>query len=354
MVVVRAKYILHGADLDVIEDGVVEIDDEGKVVGVGKYTGQLSLNLGHAVLMPQLVNAHVHPLDVVMADRDAYYIDDLVGWPYGAKYILLRGLVAKGRHLKPLEAVAKRIKRYGTGCVVAFAEYAARDVEKAFREFRVDALVFQEAHGDLPEYPYVQIASPLDHSPEYLRSLRSRARLVATHVSETEDCHEGGDLELALKVLDADVLVHLVYATPEEIAEVPEGKAVVVNPRANAYFVGRLPDVPALLRLKPLLGTDNVFINEPDIWAEMKFLHAYAKTRGWPLGEKTILQMATTWPWEKLRCGTPLEVGASIKAMAVALPYPTHDVYKFLVKRAGGQDVLAFIEGVEVVFQHEL
>ncbi|MEZ0247647.1 MAG: chlorohydrolase, partial [Thermoproteus sp.] len=347
-------YVLHGVDLDVIEDGVVEIDDEGRVVGIGRYTGQLSLNLGHVVLMPQLVNAHVHPLDVAIADREDYYIDDLVGWPYGVKYVSLRGLVARGRHLRLLEAVARRIRKYGVGCVVAFAEYAARDVEKAFRKFNIDPLVFQEAHGDLPEHPYVQVASPLDHSPEYLRRLRSRAKLVATHVSETEDCHEEGDVELALKVLEADVLVHLVYATPEEIAEMPEGKTVVINPRANAYFVGRLPDVPALLRLKPLLGTDNVFMNEPDVWAEMKFLHAYAKTRGWPLDERTILQMAATWPWEKLRCGAPLEVGASVKAVAVALPYPTHNVYKFLVKRAGGQDVLAFMEGDRVVFQHEV
>jgi DNA-directed RNA polymerase subunit E'/Rpb7 len=36
----RAKYVLAG-ELEVVEDGVVEVDDAGVVVGVGRYTGGL-------------------------------------------------------------------------------------------------------------------------------------------------------------------------------------------------------------------------------------------------------------------------------------------------------------------------
>lgn len=353
-VALRARYVLWDLDLKVVEDGIVEIDDEGKIVGVGKYAGELALNLGHVVLMPQLANAHIHPLDVVIADRDDYYIDDLVGWPHGIKYWALREAVHKRRHLRPLEHLAKRIKKYGIGCVAAFAEYSWKDVERAFSKWGIEAIVFQEGHGDFPEAPYVQVASPLDHEPAYLARLRERAQLVATHVSETEECHREGDLELALGPLNADVLVHLVYAEPEEIASIPRDKTVVVNPRANAYLVGRLPNLPALLELKPLLGTDNVFVNEPDVWAEIKFLHAYAKTVGWPLDERVLIKMATVWPWEKLKCNAPILPGVRAKALAVELPYPTHNVYKFLARRAGPQDVAGFIEGNEVKFPDEL
>jgi cytosine/adenosine deaminase-related metal-dependent hydrolase len=348
VIALRAKYVLAGVELRPIEDGVVEVDEEGRIAGVGKYSGEISVDLGNAALMPQLVDAHVHPLDVVLADRDDYYIDDLVGWPHGVKYVALKRLVDRGKHLAPLKAFAKRARAYGVGHVVAFAEYAAGDVEAAFAEVGIKALAFQEAHGDLPSYPYVQVASPLDHSPEYLAELRRRAKLVATHVSETEDCHEGGDLELALDVLRADVLVHMVYATPEEIAGVPLDKVVVVNPRANAYLVGKLPDVPALLGHRPLLGTDNAFLNEPDIWAEMKFLSAYARTKGWALDDADVLRMATTWPYLKLGLGSPIDVGMPLKALAISLPYPTHNVFKFLVRRAGAQDISAFLEGREV------
>lgn len=362
MIVVRAAYVLAGPELEAVEDGVVEVDEEGRTAGVGRYTGQLALDLGNVVLMPQLVDAHIHPLDVVLADRDDYYIDDLVGWPHGVKYVELKRLVAKRRHLGPLRAVAARARSYGVGCVAAFAEYAARDVEAAFAEAGVSALVFQEAHGDLPQHPYLQLASPLNHDPGYLAMVRARAELVATHVSETRDCHEGGDLGLALDALKADVLVHLTYATAEEIAGIPLDKVVVVNPRANAYLVGRLPEVPAMLDHKPLLGTDNVLVNEPDIWAEMKFLHAYGRTRGWELKERDVLKMATTWPREKLRalgrappslvdgCGAPIEPGLRLRALAIGVPYPTHDVYRFLVRRAGAADVAAFLEGRELVF----
>lgn len=60
-----------------------------------------------------------------------------------------------------------------------------------FKEWGVEAVVFSEAHGDFPDYPNVQVASPLDHDFDYLRELRRRYRLVSTHVSETADCHEG-------------------------------------------------------------------------------------------------------------------------------------------------------------------
>ena len=343
----RAKYVLAW-ELEVVEDGVVEVDDAGVVVGVGRYTGGIAADLGNVVLMPQLVNGHVHVLDAVIADRDDLYIDDLVGWPHGVKYHAVKNLVAKKKHISLLEKVAKRMRSYGTGCALIYAEYAARDVEEVFRRHGIEPVVFQEAHGGFPDYPNVQVASPADHPPEYLRQLRLRYKLVSTHVSETRDCHEAGDLELALEALDADVLVHLVHLTPEEIAQIPPAKTVVVNPRANAYFVGRVAPVPLLLHLKPLLGTDNVFMNEPDLWAEMKFLHAYAVASGWALTERDILAMATVWNWEKVRCVPPIAPGHKLRALAVAAPYIGGNVLKYLVKRATHADIVAFLEGASI------
>jgi len=344
----RAKYLLAG-DLELVENGVVEVDDQGVVVGVGKYTGGVAADLGNVVLMPQLLNAHVHVLDAVMADRDDLYIDDLVGWPHGAKYHLVKALVRRRKHIPLLRAVARRMRSYGVGCAVVYAEYAARDVEEVFRGEGIEALVFQEAHGDFPDYPHVQVASPVDHPVDYLRELRRRYALVSTHVSETEDCHEAGDLALALEALGADVLVHLVHVTPEEAAAIPPSKTVVVNPRANAYFVGKVAPIPLLLHLKPLLGTDNVFMNEPDPWAEMKFLHAYAAAAGWRLGEREILSMATVWGWEKLKCPPPIEVGQKMRALAVAAPYAGDKVLKYLVKRVSHRDLVAFVEGSRIL-----
>ncbi|ACB39981.1 amidohydrolase family protein [Pyrobaculum neutrophilum] len=343
----RARYVLAGG-LELVADGVVEVDDGGVVVGVGRYTGGVAADLGNVVLMPQLVNGHVHVLDAAILDRDDMYIDDLVGWPHGVKYHVVRRLVERGRHTALLEKVARRMRRYGVGCALVYAEYAAGDVEAALRRWGIEAVVFQEAHGGFPSYPNVQVATPVDHPPEYLRQLRARYRLVSTHVSETEDCHEAGDLELALKVLDADVLVHLVHLTPEEVGQIPPSKTVVVNPRANAYFVGRVAPVPQLLHLKPLLGTDNVFMNEPDPWAEMRFLHAYAAAAGWRLEEREILSMATVWGWEKMRCVPPIEPGHRLRAIAVAAPYAGEKVLKFLVKRAAHTDLVAFVEGSSI------
>lgn len=348
MAAIKARYIL-ARELEVIENGVVEIDDAGVVAGVGKYTGGVVADLGNVILMPQLVNSHVHVLDAAIMDRDDMYIDDLVGWPYGVKYLVTKRLVERGRHIPLLRKVAARMRKYGTGCALVYVEYGARDVEKVFRQHDIEVLTFQETHGGFPTHPYVQVASPLDHPVEYLKELRRRYGKISTHVSETADCHEGGDLELALKALDADVLVHLVYITPEEVSAIPKEKAVVVNPRANAYFVGKVAPVPLLLSHKPLLGTDNIFMNEPDLWTEMKFLHAYSAAVGWKLGEREILAMATVWNWEKVGCLPPIDVGLSLRAIALSAPYTGDKIYKFLVKRATAGDIYAFIERGQVV-----
>ncbi|MEZ0318931.1 MAG: chlorohydrolase [Pyrobaculum sp.] len=344
----RARYVLAW-ELEMLQDAVVEVDDAGVVAGVGKYTGGNAVDLGNVVLMPQFINGHVHVLDAVMMDRDDLYIDDLVGWPHGVKYHVVRELVRKKKHVNVVRAVARRMRSYGTGCALVYAEYAAGDVEEEFKKAGIEAVVFQEAHGDFPNYPNVLVASPVDHDPRYLRELRRRSRLVSTHVSETKDCHDDGDLELALKELDADVLVHLVYVAEEEAAAIPPRKTVVVNPRANAYFVGRVAPVPLLLHLKPILGTDNVFMNEPDPWAEMKFLHAYAAVAGWPLGEKEVLAMTTVWGWEKVGCPPPIQPGVKLRALAVEAPYAGDKVLKYLAKRATQKDIIAFVEGAAIV-----
>ena len=65
----RARLVVAGEDLEVFEDGVVEVDDVGRVVGVGRYSGGSFANLGDVVLAPQLVNGHIHVLDAALADR---------------------------------------------------------------------------------------------------------------------------------------------------------------------------------------------------------------------------------------------------------------------------------------------
>lgn len=45
----------------------------------------------------------------------------------------------------------------------------------------------------------------------------------------------------------------------------------------------------------------------------------------------------------------PIAEGQRLRALAVAMPYDSGKIYKFLVKRVSHRDLIGFVEGREVV-----
>ncbi|WP_243679603.1 hypothetical protein [Vulcanisaeta souniana] len=62
-------------------------------------------------------------------------------------------------------------------------------------------------------------------------------------------------------------------------------------------FIGKLPKIGIMTKrgLRPLLGTDNVALVEPNPWEEMKLLRVIMA--GTELRPIEILKMATSWAW---------------------------------------------------------
>jgi len=84
--------MLYGRDeLELLRGGCIEVDDEGKIVGVGVGCGLHSIDLGSsALLMPPLCNGHVHVFDLGVANRwEDYPLEVLVQQPRGLKYKFL-------------------------------------------------------------------------------------------------------------------------------------------------------------------------------------------------------------------------------------------------------------------------
>jgi cytosine/adenosine deaminase-related metal-dependent hydrolase len=118
------------------------------------------------------------------------------------------------------------------------------------------------------------ISSTRDYDPEFLveatREARKAGQVVAMHAGEADR----DDLEAAL-ALEPDILVHLAKATRGDLKKVADlGIPVVVCPRSNLVTGIGMPDIEAMLDLGMTVGvgTDNVMLNSPNIFAEMEFL----------------------------------------------------------------------------------
>ena len=129
-------------------------------------------------------------------------------------------------------------------------------------------------------------------------------KISSIHVAESESNQlESFDkfdkTEIARGVeSDFDQLVHLTNPKFDDLDSVSKSNQnVVVCPRANATLnVGVVPLNKMLdMGIKPLIGTDNVMLNSPNMFRELEFslklMSIYYKNY---LNPKQLLQMATT------------------------------------------------------------
>jgi len=364
MIALHARFIIFGRSLEVVENGYIEVDEEGVVRGLGRQPPTVNYaRLGNVVILPSFINAHVHLLDLPILDLDEYYIDDLVGGTYSIKYMSIRKLVRSlSRYVRKAYEV---LKAYGWSCVMPFVEYGAvtgRLVREVAGSFDIDTIVLGELTPGSSSFDELEtlrkvsdgiaVISPLSHEEDFLSSLRKLVDIpLATHVSEIEETYEGGDLDLALR-LKFDILVHLTKVREQDIERLKSvGVLAVLCPRANAFFSRSYPPLGKLLPLKPCVGTDNLFAVEPDPFKEMEFIYRMSLMSSTPLDDRHVLSMLTVWPREWMdklfpgKCGGGLiDIGLELNAIVLLLRYDNvKDPIKYVVRRSQASDLVAQI-----------
>ena len=379
---IKSAVALVGEELSPVRDVVIDIAD-GEVIGIGKVAGSNNvIDLGSTILMPQLTNAHIHVLDhFLMGLFNKYYIDDLVGAPYGLKYYYLRR--TKPESLRDgLRIIFRRVRNYGVGCLLSIIEYGRIFADVVIDEAKRASLciiplaepsvfrvyvspneeedvdeVFEEEVRYFVEKGFgVSLISPLNYTMAELRLVSrlagSRGSLISTHVSETEDTHSDGDLNRALTTLITgnSLFVHLTQLSKDEVLKLP-AMPIALCPRSNMELVGKLPEVGTMFSrgLRPMVGTDNVALIEPDPWQEMRLLR-FLIARGAGLRAVDILKMATSWAWS-WGFGYIIREGLPMKGLALGMYYNVSDdyVHEYLLTRASPGDIAYLIDGSDVM-----
>ena len=377
---IKSAIALVGPELRPIRDAVIDISD-GEVTGIGNVPGNSNVvDLGNTIVMPQLTNAHIHVLDhFLMGLFSKYYIDDVVGAPYGLKYYYLRR--AKPESLRDgLAVVFRRIRNYGVGCLLTIIEYGKSFADVVIDEARraglcivplaepstfrvyvrpeeeddVDEVFEEEVRYFIERGFGISLVSPLNYTMAELKLVSrlagSRGLPISTHVSETPDTYLDNDLDRALSTLVTGntVFVHLTQLGDNDVMRLPM-LPVVTCPRSNLEFVGRLARVGAMVRrgLRPMIGTDNVALIEPNPWDEIKVMKLLM---GSELSSQAILSMATSWAWG-WGFGYVIREGAPMRGVALRIGYdgvsPEY-VYDYVTTRVTSRDVAYLIDGSNI------
>jgi cytosine/adenosine deaminase-related metal-dependent hydrolase len=156
-------------------------------------------------------------------------------------------------------------------------EEGIRMLEEAVGDLPLIMRIFgRPAQGEMtPEGCYgLGISSTRDYDPDAVQRMVTEARRekksVAIHAGEAAR----DDIPGAISLLP-DHMVHLSRAEESDLISVAgAGIPLVICPRSNLITLSGLPNVKKMLELGITLGvgTDNVMLNSPDMFAEMHLI----------------------------------------------------------------------------------
>jgi len=276
---------------------------------------------GTTVVLPGLCNAHTHVGDSALPDgATGLTLEQGFFRPHGYKYRELAKIDPE-THRTHIEEHLRYMAATGTVCHLDFREQGVEGVARlraaadtvgvrSYAMGQFDQSPFDHDELDcnnapLPAMSRAELEAMLAIADGFSESTmndltdvawrevrdvtRRLGKLRAIHCLENEAYRDvslnrtgKGDLARAIALLDPHFIVHLTVANEDEIALIAgAGKTAALNPRANATLGLPLPPVAALMvsGTNLLLGTDNVMLNPPNLFAELDFTYRLARSQ---------------------------------------------------------------------------
>lgn len=319
--------ILKGQDLIPSRENIVV--DDGKIIEISKEAKEGKIiDVDGAIVCPSFINGHIHIGDSIIKDEGyGLTLSEMVKPPNGVKHIALAN--ASDDELK--EAMKKSMMEMidsGTTHFIDYREGGIKGVKllkEASKDLPIKPIILgrdDSFYGDDPDLGKVKKAikkllkvadgiapSGFGEITSEVANLitqecSKKGKISSIHVAESEsnqiESLNNDKLTEVAKGVKSNFsqLVHLTNPKADDLDQVSKSaQNVVVCPRANATLnVGVAPLVKMLdLNIKPLLGTDNVMLNSPNMLRELEFtlkiMSIYYKRY---INPRELLKMVTT------------------------------------------------------------
>ena len=320
--------ILKGIDLNPVRENIV-IDDENKIIEISKDAkeGEI-IDASGKIVCPRFINAHTHIGDSIIKDEgDGLSLDEVVKPPHGIKHIALES--ANDDDL--IEAMRESMwDMYNLG-ISHFIDYREGGLEgvkllkEAAEGIPITPIILgrdSSFYGEDADIHQVKVAirKLLKHADGIglsgfgeidttvaeiiCEKCEKEGKISSIHVAESEE-NQIASLEKTngtepQRAFDAgfNQVVHMTNPKNDDIDLLAKSKSsLTVCPRSNgALSVGIIPLFDILKTgVKPLIGSDNIMINRPNLFREMEFtlkiMKGFSKDYIAPI---EILKMATT------------------------------------------------------------
>ena len=325
MLTIKDGIVLKGQDLTPVRENIVI--DGGKIIEMAKDVceGKI-IDATDSIVCPTFLNGHTHIGDSIIKDEGyGLSLGEMVKPPNGVKHKALAN-AEDGEIIDAMKKSMWDMFESGTTHFIDYREGGIKGVEllrKASKNLPVTPVILgrdDSFYGQNPDLRKVKIAirkllkladgialSGFGEISDEVASLitsecRKAGKISSIHVAESmhlqDDSLRDFNKTENQRGVDADFdqLVHCTNPRNNDL-ELIKNSNVVVCPRANATLnVGVAPLNEMFSKgIKPLLGSDNLMLNSPNLFRELEFslkiMSVYYKNY---LNPKDLLKTATT------------------------------------------------------------
>ena len=325
MLTIKDGIVLKGQDLTPVRENIV-IDD-GKIIEIAKDVceGKI-IDAADSIVCPTFLNGHTHIGDSIIKDEGyGLSLGEMVKPPEGVKHKALAN-AEDGEIIEAMKKSMRDMFESGTTHFIDYREGGIKGVEllrKASEDLPVTPIILgrdDSFYGDDPDLRKVKIAirkllkladgialSGFGEINDEVASLivsrcRKADKISSIHVAESMHLQDDSLRDFNKTEIQRGVdagfnqLVHCTNPRNNDL-ELIKNSNVVVCPRANATLnVGVVPLNEIFSKgIKPLLGSDNLMLNSPNLLRELEFslkiMSVYYRNY---LNPKDLLKTATT------------------------------------------------------------
>ena len=325
MLTIKDGIVLKGQDLTPVRENIV-IDD-GKIIEMAKDVceGKI-IDATDSIVCPTFLNGHTHIGDSIIKDEGyGLSLGEMVKPPNGVKHKALAN-AEDGEIIDAMKKSMWDMFESGTTHFIDYREGGNKGVEllrKASKNLPVTPVILgrdDSFYGQNPDLRKVKIAirkllklangialSGFGEISDEVASLitsecRKAGKISSIHVAESmhlqdDSLRDFNKTEIQRGVdADFDQLVHCTNPRNNDL-ELIKNSNVVVCPRANATLNVGVAHLNEMFSkgIKPLLGSDNLMLNSPNLFRELEFslkiMSVYYKNY---LNPKDLLKTATT------------------------------------------------------------
>lgn len=319
--------ILKGKELVPSKENIVI--DNGKILEISgdALEGEI-IDVEGSIVCPKFINAHTHIGDSIIPDEgDGLSLGEIVKPPNGLKHLALE-LATDKELILAMKKSMWEMYNTGTSHFIDYREGGVNGVKlikKAAKDIPIRPIVLgrdSSFYGEDPDLHQVKVAirkllkygdglapSGFGEIEEEVAELicfecEKKGKISSIHVAESEgvqiDSLAKTNKTEPERAIDAgfNQIVHMTNPKNNDIEKLANsGCSITICPRSNGALATGIVPLYDLLKsgIKPLIGSDNIMFNSPNMFRELEFSLKIMKASSKQyISPKDVLKLATT------------------------------------------------------------